>query len=77
MVWLGMPAVVSSSAAARAASAVAENEMSGALPGVAGGVETERLAGPGRGDHDIDRPSRGGQRGDHLELFLRERRHAS
>ncbi len=33
----------------------ADDEVPGALPGVARGVEAERLAGPGRGDHDIDR----------------------
>ena len=50
----------------------ADDVMAGALPGVAGGVEAERLAGPGRGDHDIDRASRGGERDDHLDLLVRE-----
>ena len=45
-----------------------DDEMSGALPGVAGGVEAEGLAGSRRGDHDVDRTSRGGERGDHLAV---------
>ena len=41
-------------------------------PGVGGGVERERLAGPGRGDDDIDPVARGGDRGDGGDLFGRE-----
>ena len=50
----------------------ADDVMAGALPGVAGGVEAERLAGPGGGDQDIDRASRGGERDDQLDLLVRE-----
>ena len=52
----------------------ADDVIAGALPGVAGGVEAERLAGPGRGDHDIDRASRGGERDDQPDLLIGEAR---
>ena len=41
-------------------------------PRVGGGVEGERLAGPRRGDDDIDPVAGGGDRGDRGDLFGRE-----
>lgn len=38
-------------------------------PRVGGGVEGERLAGPGGGDDDVDAVARGGDRGDRGDLF--------
>lgn len=42
------------------------------VPGGAGGVEGERLASAGGGDHDVDTPTGGGQRDHQLNLLGRQ-----
>ena len=46
-----------------------DHGVAGATPGVGGGVETERLSGPGRGDEDIDPVPRARQPSDRGDLL--------
>ncbi len=50
-----------------------DHPIAGGLPGVAGGVETERLAGPRRGDDDLDTGAREAQLADQVGLLVGHR----
>ena len=69
-----MPAVTSSSSAARALSAVPETTIAGRFEDLAGHGQGGGLAGAGLADDDLDSRTRGGEAPHHRGLLDREMR---